>query len=393
MAPLKEGFHRFVLLVRDKQGNFTSLERSFAVDTTPPDPPILRVPSITRNAILRFEGSSEPHAQVFVFVDDVVRGMTVAGLDGSWKLRVIEENEGVKRVQTQSKDRAEDVSQLSEISLVVLDQSAPLLQLINPISGVPHGNRQPRFVGSAEDALSGVDWSEFVLDGRPFSPEYDERGGTFFYDPPEAFEVPSVLVALRVADFAGNIAEMEGEVSFAVLEDVTSPRIVSVRANGVLMGQGEKVFVSSPDLLLHVVVADDMAVGEVIASFDGEELTVPLEKNSESVSIKKLVRGEHVLFIQVKDQKGNVSPVYETSVVVDLSTSPPFFDPLPSVTSRREWVVSGSGIEPGARMVLLLNDVPVPVSIHDMEFLPHPLLILREGVNFLKAQVTGPCRQ
>ncbi len=154
---LEEGVHLLAARALDKAGNTSTLSHFhvFTVDLTPPDVPVLETPAdgtLTSGSTQAFIGTAEPTSLVFIFVDELMLGLTVADDTGRWSfLPVLPLAEGTHDVKVSSFDLAGNDSGQSEATSFTVDTTVPTDPVVRaPESGAWVGTATPTLEGTAE---------------------------------------------------------------------------------------------------------------------------------------------------------------------------------------------------------------------------------------------------
>ena len=393
--PLVDGDYTASATFDDLAGNPGEAEWSFAVDTTPPAPPTFTTPTaddpaVTSDATFTVLGEAEAEAEVVVVVGGAVVGTVTPSADGTWAFSV-DLAAGATDVQAQARDALENVSELSDPVSIVLDAEAPQLTLATPALETATPNLQPTFSGSVTDALSGVDPASVTLeiDSTPVDVTFDEAAGTFTYDAETPFATDTtILVRVAATDGAGNPAEINGSVTFdAALSDITAPAILNPQINGIGLVSGSETPIQSSDATIEFVVTDDLSgVERVFGTLDGAEVEFTVADTSATLDLVGLAEGSHVLLVSAADVAGNTGEPQQYDFVLDIGTTPPVLT-APELTNAADLVVTGSGIEDGATVSVLVNGVPVETTAQGTEF-QTGVVSLDEGENTITATST-----
>ena len=393
--PLVDGDYTASATFADLAGNPGEVEWSFAVDTTPPAPPtfttpVLDVPAVTSDATFTVQGDAEAESEVVVVVSGVVVGTVTPGAGGSWAFSV-DLTAGTTDVQAQARDALQNVSALSDPVSIVWDAEAPQLTLATPALETATPNLQPTFSGSATDVLSGIDPASVILeiDSTPVGVIFDEAAGTFTYDAEAPFVTGStILIRVAATDGAGNPAEINGSITFdAALSDITAPAILNPQINGIGLVSGSATLIQTSDATIAFVVTDDVSgVERVFGTLDGVEVELAVADTSATLDLVGLAEGSHVLLVSAADVAGNVGEPQQYDFLLDVGTTPPVLS-APDLTNASDLVVTGTGIEDGATVSVLLNGVPVETTVQGTEF-QTGVVSLDEGENIITATAT-----
>ena len=392
-APLLDGPHVVAANFADLRGNPGTLTWTFTVDTTPPEAPVIVAPPLAIAVDeLNVAGSAEPGATVSVVVDGAVRAVSDAGDTGDWTAALTLTDDGPHFIEAFAQDAVENTSALSETATVIVDRQGPRLSLITPTLGTASPQVEPLFEGVARDALSGIEPTSIALrlNGEPVAVAYDDSLGTFSYQTPAPFENgATVSVVIQAADLAGNPSVLEGEVVFdARLADVTPPVITAVTINGQDATTGGTTTIGEAEITVRLVVTDDLAgVESVVGVYDGQELAFTVEDRVATFFATPVEDGAHVLLVQATDILGNQSAIQQFDIVRKGAAAPPAFDPVDPITNVADVVLTGSGIDLGATVTVVVNGAPVETFVTDTTFAT-TLVTLREGENVVTATAT-----
>ncbi|MFT3710505.1 MAG: putative Ig domain-containing protein [Archangium sp.] len=258
MSPLSEGPVHAVVTQRDVAGNESpSVDRSFIVDTTRPQPPTLEgrarssVPSVT------LVGVAEPGSTVRVLVDGVEKCVTVADAQGHYTCTA-DYGDGTHLARAIATDASGNVSEASQLSFIV-DTMAPGAPVITGPSGRT-ANTTPEVTGTAEPGSS----VRVMLDGMELCETTADADGKWSCQVLVALsEGPHSIVA-RARDAAGHDSgETTGsftvETARGSVDDMTTPDNLS---NGTVSGT------ATPGATVNVYV-DGHLVGTTTADSNG----------------------------------------------------------------------------------------------------------------------------
>ena len=388
---LDPGEHGIAIRVADRSGNETTKTTQFLIGSAVPppalDPDITFGP--TNSPTRALSGSAAPGHDVAVYVGDNLAGVDHADEDGRWSVDVTYTTEGVHLVQARARDPLGVTSPRAVFGRVVYDLTPPRVVLALPALGSVTGDLDPTFTGTVNDDLSGVDADTFALAlGVPASSSYDADAGRFTAQADDPFaDGGTAQVTVTVADRAGNVATLEGPVTFdARLGDVTPPAILSAEIEGATLVEGTTPIVRQLPATVTLTVVDDRSgVAAVAGLLDGDNIRFALDGDAATYVVDGVPTGEHVLLVRAKDGQDNTATVRRFTFAVRPALAAPTMD-VPDVTSNPDLTITGRGIPPATTFRLLVNEAPVEVDIAGAAFTSAPAR-LQEGENDITAVV------
>jgi hypothetical protein len=239
---------------------------------------------------------------------------------------------------------------------VIVDQTPPVVNILDPADGSTVVTLSPSLLGYAYDS-SGIKVAELKLyritagGSRArvrIAPEpYDPESRTIRYDPPSGFRLVQggeYVVVLDVTDEAGNSNEVEGSFKVNVFKDDTTPPVASdlQPADGTTVATGMPVISA---LLSDAQSGIDDA--SLQATLDGNSIGViynPVDVNRGRAVLtlgEALTDGSHVVEISFADKNGNQGSVSWAFNVDTTPPNPPTIDPIQSPTSSQTITVTG----------------------------------------------------
>lgn len=154
-----EGDHTLTLRSRDLAGHVSALvTRSFAVDLTSPDPPVILNPlqgSVVGPANVLVRGRSEPESSIAIQRGGVQIATATTDLSGNWET-VIQAPAGTNEIRARARDVAGNLGAFSSIRSFVVDGTAPELTITTATGQIVLPGQPVRIEGTASDEF-GVD--------------------------------------------------------------------------------------------------------------------------------------------------------------------------------------------------------------------------------------------
>ncbi|MBT5710804.1 hypothetical protein HOI71_07165, partial [Candidatus Poribacteria bacterium] len=388
---LPQGVYEITVTVADRAGNEVSETSAFEVAGAV-DAPVLDVSvdlGPTNTPVKALTGSGPPGVDVAVFVNDDLGGVARVDEDGTWALPVRFSTEGVQLLQAQARDEFGVQSARAVFGRVIYDLTPPRVVLAVPALGSVTGDLNPSFIGTATDGLSGVDADTFDFSlSVPASSSYDAVVGRFTGQADDPFaDGGSVDIRVTVADLAGNMATLEGPLSFDVrLDDVTSPAILTASIDGATLTEGVTPKVEKLPATVTLNVVDDRSGVSIVAGLlDGDAVEFALDGGSATLVVDGLADGEHILMVRASDGEGNTATVRRYTFAVGAPLAAPTIV-APDITASPDLTITGVGVAPSATLRLLVNDAPVEVAVVGDAFTSAPAR-LEEGGNTVTAIV------
>jgi hypothetical protein len=196
---LADGAYTLSVRALDQAGNVDPIpaERTFTVDTKPPDSPAIVAPlndSVQRNSTISISGTAEGTATVLVDEGGTLRGTVKASASGNWSLDITAVADGAHTFSVRARDAAGNVSGARDLRVSV-DRSEPETTLSSGPSGLTN-NASPSFDFSSSKAGSTF---ECRLDGP------DASTGTY-----AACTAPTAFIALTDGDYTFRVRATDG---------------------------------------------------------------------------------------------------------------------------------------------------------------------------------------
>jgi uncharacterized delta-60 repeat protein len=137
---LGEGNHTFYVKALDRAGNedASPAQRSFTVDTTAPDPPVINDPpegSYDTDGNLTLSGTAEAGSTVKLFEGLDAKGTATADASGNWSVTAGGVTEGSHTYTARATDAADNTSETSNSRTVIVDTTAPTVLTVAPAEG------------------------------------------------------------------------------------------------------------------------------------------------------------------------------------------------------------------------------------------------------------------
>ncbi|MCD6505333.1 tandem-95 repeat protein [Candidatus Poribacteria bacterium] len=251
---------------------------------------------------------------------------------------------------------------------VIIDQTPPIANILDPADGSTVVTLSPSLVGYADDP-SGIKSAELKLyrvraDGsraqvRIFPEPYDPESRTIRFDPPSGFRLvqgSSYVVVLDVTDQAGNASSAEAEFLVNVFKEDTTPPV----AGDLKPADGNMVATDMP--VISALLTDAQSgidESSLKASLDGTPAAVTynpvdVSRGRAIVTLANgLTDGSHTVEISFADKNGNQSSVSWGFSVDTTPPNPPTFNPIPSPTDLQSITITGHG---EGRVELFVNN-------------------------------------
>jgi N-acetylneuraminic acid mutarotase len=202
---LSEGLHQAKATAKDKAGNVSpaSVGRLFAVDTVPPEAPVVTEPGAfinTHTPVIR--GTAEAGSLVTVSLDGTMAETTVADAAGTWSATLgTALLEGLHQAEAIAKDKAGNASPLSVARPFMVDTMPPEAPVVTE-PGAVINTRRPVIRGKAEAASTVKVW---LGDNEAKAQNVlVDAEGDWSFSPSTALELGDHLVTAIAIDDAGN---------------------------------------------------------------------------------------------------------------------------------------------------------------------------------------------
>ncbi|MEO2002690.1 MAG: hypothetical protein ABGY41_01160, partial [Candidatus Poribacteria bacterium] len=336
-----------------------------------------------------FSGSAAAGVDVAIYVGDDLAGVGRADEDGRWSVDVTFNTEGDHLIQARARDPLGVTSRRAVFGSVVYDLTPPRIVLALPALGSVTGDLTPTFTGTVTDALSGVGADTFAFSlGAPASSSYDVTAGRFTGQADDSFvDGAAADVVVTAADRAGNVATLEGPVTFdARLGDVTPPAILTAEIEGETLVEGTTPILRALPATVTLIVVDDRSgVAAVAGLLDGDNISFTLDGDSATLVVDDIAVGDHVLLVRARDGQDNTATVRRFTFALRAELQAPSII-TPAITSNPDLTVTGDGVAPGTTFRLLVNEAPVEVDIVGDAYTSAPTR-LQEGDNSITVVV------
>jgi hypothetical protein len=223
-------------------------------------------------------------------------------------------------------------------TFATLDTIPPVVQLVSPVSGSFVNTARPGISFSANDALTGVDFTTATvsIDGQPAA------RGTLTVTPPAALTDGAHTVSATVADRAGNVGTASG--SFTVDTQPASAATVS----GVTAGQ-----ILSGVVALSLSATDATSgVASIDLFVDNNFFVRTLPPFQVSLNTAALVDGDHTLSARATDAAGNIGPAGSGVAVVfnNVHLTVSFTSPAAGTPFNNQFAVTATADKPVQRI-------------------------------------------
>ena len=234
-STLTDGSHTVKAFAEDAAGNISgdSNTLTFAVDTTPPQVPVITSPagsSLLNDNTPSFSGTAEANSTVSIYINDILRGTVTATQAGSFRFTLPSAlADGLYSLIVASMDAAGN-SVSSSLFTFTVDTDLPSVPVITaPAPGTMISVSSPLITGTAE-ALSTV---HIELDSVYVGSAAADAQGNWAYTPTSMLVDGTHVVRAKARDAAGNESQFcENRlftvdttlpVSIAGLEGLTAP--------------------------------------------------------------------------------------------------------------------------------------------------------------------------
>lgn len=291
MMDLADGNHTVTVVATDRAGNTATDNTSFEIDLTAPS---LSLDTPQDGAVINdlrpvISGTSDPGAEVDLYVDGVKVATITADANGDWSWRPNTNlAAGPHDVQAETSDNVGNTSTVN--GNFSIDITPPSVAITSPVNSSVITDRTPPIVGTAE---ANVPLTLRIDGGAPINFVVPASGAWMHIPNNPLADGPHVVTA-EVVDEAGNDAD--AATSFTV--DTTPPDIaISSPASGSTTTDQRPVIsgTSEPGQTVDVYI-DGVLVGSVMANGGGRWSYTP---NMD------LGDGAHSVTARVTDPVGN----------------------------------------------------------------------------------------
>jgi hypothetical protein len=216
---LPDGPHTFFVRALDRAGNSDTspAQRSFTVDATAPDPPVIDAPRQNAGVTDSFvvTGTAEADSTVRLFEGPNTRGTTQADASGNWSVPLSGVAEGNHTYTARATDAAGNTSDASNARTVVVDTTAPKVESTVPAAnakGVDPAANIEVFFSEEMKAFTVNDSSVKLFRANSATPivaavDYDAAAEKATLDPSDPLvqgKSYKAVVNTRARDKAGN---------------------------------------------------------------------------------------------------------------------------------------------------------------------------------------------
>jgi thermitase len=244
VSNLSDGQHTFSVRATDASGKTDSTPalRTWSVDTTAPDAPIIDSPaddSYINSGDITVSGTAESGSTVELFEGDASEGTATADAQGSWSIKLTGVAEGVHTYVAKATDAANNTSAPSADLMVTVDTTPPTVVSVTPEENAADVAISDNVAVTFSEEMDGstIDASTFKLTKAPSnSPidavvNYDAANDTATLDPKADLDPSATYTATfkggtnGARDSAGNPLGADKVWSFTtpVPVDTTSP--------------------------------------------------------------------------------------------------------------------------------------------------------------------------
>jgi uncharacterized repeat protein (TIGR01451 family) len=332
-SPVADGMHTIAARALDASGNSSepSTPVTVNVDTKPPEAPVITQPpdgAITNNSSPTIAGTSEPGAQIEVFVDGTLVGTTTAGADGNWRytltpMQALSDGEHV--VTARATDTVGNVGPSTTERSFTVDTVVPAPpEIQSPAQGEQTADNTPTFRGTAESGTRVLVYVDDVLVGMATTSD----NGTWSFTPAETAPIADGVhtVTARATDTSGNRSPPSTAITFVVDTVAPNAPIITAPPSGSTVTSGTPTIAGTGEPGTKVdVYIDGVLAGTVTVGGDGRWTFTPTPSQA-------LPDGAHQVIAQGKDGAGNVS---EFSQPIDVQVQGAALD-RPTVLTPRE---------------------------------------------------------
>ena len=158
LTEVADGSHTYTATATDYEFGNTSetVTLTVIVDTIAPDAPRITTPAQNAHSnahSLTLSGSAEEGAKVELFEGEASKGEATTGSDDAWSIDLEGVEEGTHSYTARATDAAGNASQESEARTVVVDKSAPTLDLLAPLNKATGVKRDARPAATFSDEM------------------------------------------------------------------------------------------------------------------------------------------------------------------------------------------------------------------------------------------------
>ena len=311
---LSDGVHVLTLYAKDKSGNEKITNSKFVVDTSAEVPTLNPILSPLNKRLVDLEGKAEPFTTIRIIVNEKPTTTLVAGEDGTFVQPKVILAEGQNWITMVATDIAGNVSNPSEMLLLIADVRPPIIGNPQPVPGSRIKSKVIKMSVELTDNPGGTGINEstlqLILDGNVELFEFTYDGEHLAYIPSENSNELTELVEgthfFRViaSDAAGNTTTFDSG-DFVV--DYTPPEI-----SVILPETGTVLSNNQPEVKAVVQAKDLSSVSISIVSADGTE--VPVTQDFDAIIGQyrakpdgPLANGSYTATVGAEDIAGNVS--------------------------------------------------------------------------------------
>jgi len=261
LAPLPDGPHTVEVIATDVAGNTANDSSDFTVDTMVPALEILSPGdgTTTSDATPTITGTSEPGAQIAVYVDGMLLGTATTNADGMWSLPVTTAlSEGVHTVLATTTDAGGNTA-TAEHDFEV-DLTAPGVEIIAPEGRT--ASDTPTVTGTADPGVL----VQVFIDGDLVGSVITAGDGTWSLDTTDVLTDGEHTVRAVVMDAVGNTAT---DTKVFVVDTQTTVTIIRPEDEGTVGGPRPTYTGAGEPGAVVTLSVDGTEIGTVVVGDDG----------------------------------------------------------------------------------------------------------------------------
>jgi MYXO-CTERM domain-containing protein len=377
-TPLDDGAYTVTATATDAAGNTSpaatsafNISRAF-VDITTPAPG-----AATNDATPTISGTATPGATLNVQIDGVSVGMVTAGADGSWSLEVPADlMEGLRAILATTTVNGTPAQDTASITI---DQTAPALDLVQPINGSTTNITTPVISGTSEPgAVITLD-----INGQPATVTAD-ASGDWSYTPPAALPFGAIVITATATDAAGN--RSMDSATITIVDDMGAPLDLTITspANQAMISTGTPTLtgVTAPGATVEIF-ADGVSVGSVTAGADGSwSFMIP--------AASALADGAHTLEARATSGQDTATVAIDVTVTNPAMTPVVITAPAAGATTNDATPTISGTAAPGAVVEVFVDGMSIGTATADANgawTIDAPMLM--DGAREIDARVGG----
>jgi MYXO-CTERM domain-containing protein len=261
LTALPDGAHTVTITATDTAGNTATATSDFTVDTTMPALEILSPgdDTTTGDAMPTITGTSEPGAEVAVYVDGMLIGTATTNGDGLWSLPVTTPlSEGVHTVVATTTDAGGNTSTAQHDFEV--DLTAPGVEIIAPEGRI--ASASPTVNGTADPGVV----VQIFIDGDLVGSVTTAADGTWTFDTTAVLADGEHTARAVVMDSVGNTAT---DTTVFVVDTETTVTIVRPEDEGTVGGPRPTYTGEGEPGAVITLSVDGTEIGTVVVGDDG----------------------------------------------------------------------------------------------------------------------------